>query len=61
MFLVMGVMVDLLFETYVAFLNVEGETNGAVIWKIPELYGQSNSPPLEQLVSFDGHPCKIRR
>uniref|UniRef100_A0A1D1YTR0 WD repeat-containing protein DWA2 n=1 Tax=Anthurium amnicola TaxID=1678845 RepID=A0A1D1YTR0_9ARAE len=37
-----------------------GETYGAVIWKIPELYGQSNSPQLEQLVSLDGHSCKIK-
>ncbi|XP_078440421.1 WD repeat-containing protein DWA2-like [Wolffia australiana] len=37
-----------------------GETDGAVVWKIPELYGPSNSPQLEKLVSFDGHPCKIK-
>ncbi|OAY82971.1 WD repeat-containing protein DWA2-like [Ananas comosus] len=37
-----------------------GETYGASIWKIPELYGQSNSPQLEQLVSLDEHTFKIK-
>ncbi|XP_072996790.1 WD repeat-containing protein DWA2-like [Typha latifolia] len=37
-----------------------GETYGASIWKIPELYGQSNAPQLEQLVSLDEHTFKIK-
>ncbi|MQM10745.1 hypothetical protein Taro_043640 [Colocasia esculenta] len=37
-----------------------GEAYGAAIWKIPELYGQSNSPQLEQLVSLNGHSFKIK-
>ncbi|WOL05302.1 WD repeat-containing protein DWA2 [Canna indica] len=37
-----------------------GETYGASIWKIPELYGQSNAPQLEQLVSLDEHSFKIK-
>ncbi|RWR90594.1 WD repeat-containing protein DWA2 [Cinnamomum micranthum f. kanehirae] len=39
---------------------VSGETYGAAVWKIPELYGQSNSPQLEQLVSLDAHSGKIK-
>ncbi|XP_062194995.1 WD repeat-containing protein DWA2-like [Phragmites australis] len=38
-----------------------GEGYGAAVWKIPELYGQSNSPQLEQLFALDGHAGKIRR
>ncbi|TVU04589.1 hypothetical protein EJB05_47708, partial [Eragrostis curvula] len=38
-----------------------GEGYGAAVWKIPELYGQSNSPQLEQLFTLDGHTGKIRR
>ncbi|KAK1262162.1 WD repeat-containing protein DWA2 [Acorus gramineus] len=38
-----------------------GETHGATIWQIPELYGQSNSPQLEELVSLDAHSSKIKR
>ncbi|OVA03007.1 WD40 repeat [Macleaya cordata] len=38
-----------------------GESYGAAIWKIPELYGQSNSPQLEQLASLDAHTSKIKR
>ncbi|XP_008781258.2 WD repeat-containing protein DWA2 isoform X1 [Phoenix dactylifera] len=37
-----------------------GETYGASIWKIPELYGQSNAPQLEQLVSLNEHSFKIK-
>ncbi|KAL5713855.1 WD repeat-containing protein dwa2 [Ranunculus cassubicifolius] len=36
------------------------ESYGAAVWKIPELYGQSNSPQLEQLASLDDHNCKIK-
>ncbi|KAF8410325.1 hypothetical protein HHK36_002852 [Tetracentron sinense] len=39
---------------------IEGEIYGATIWQIPELYGQSNSPQLEQLASLDAHSCKIK-
>lgn len=38
-----------------------GDGYGASVWKIPELYGQSNSPQLEQLVELGGHTGKIRR
>uniref|UniRef100_A0A453RQW7 EIPR1-like beta-propeller domain-containing protein n=1 Tax=Aegilops tauschii subsp. strangulata TaxID=200361 RepID=A0A453RQW7_AEGTS len=37
-----------------------GEGYGASVWKIPELYGQSNSPQLEQLFMLDDHTDKIR-
>lgn len=37
-----------------------GETHGASIWEIPELYGQTNAPQLEQLVSLDEHAFKIK-
>ncbi|KAF6159815.1 hypothetical protein GIB67_030073 [Kingdonia uniflora] len=37
-----------------------GESYGAAVWKIPELYGQSNSPQLEQLVSLDAHTSKVK-
>ncbi|KAJ3692862.1 hypothetical protein LUZ60_011957 [Juncus effusus] len=37
-----------------------GETYGAAVWKIPELYSQSNSPQLEQIVSLDDHTEKIK-
>ncbi|KAG6503567.1 hypothetical protein ZIOFF_035883 [Zingiber officinale] len=37
-----------------------GEAYGAFVWKIPELYGQSNAPQLEQLVSLDKHSFKIK-
>ncbi|KAG6514145.1 hypothetical protein ZIOFF_024486 [Zingiber officinale] len=36
------------------------EAYGASVWKIPELYGQSNAPQLEQLVSLDKHSFKIK-
>ncbi|XP_042494765.1 WD repeat-containing protein DWA2-like [Macadamia integrifolia] len=37
-----------------------GELFGAAVWRIPELYGQSNSPQLEQLFSLDAHAGKIK-
>ncbi|KAK6939238.1 hypothetical protein RJ641_028769, partial [Dillenia turbinata] len=37
-----------------------GETYGAAIWQIPELYGQLNSPQLERIASLDAHTCKIK-
>ncbi|KAF0898360.1 hypothetical protein E2562_007210 [Oryza meyeriana var. granulata] len=37
-----------------------GEGYGASVWKIPEFYGQSNSPQLEQLFTLDEHTGKIR-
>ncbi|KAM0925243.1 hypothetical protein ACQ4PT_004346 [Festuca glaucescens] len=37
-----------------------GEGYGASVWKIPELYGQSNSPQLEELFKLDEHTAKIR-
>ncbi|KAL0363987.1 UNVERIFIED_CONTAM: WD repeat-containing protein DWA2 [Sesamum angustifolium] len=37
-----------------------GETYGAAVWQIPELYGQLSSPQLESVASLDGHTCKIR-
>ncbi|XP_021902585.1 WD repeat-containing protein DWA2 [Carica papaya] len=36
-----------------------GESYGAAIWQIPELYGQLNSPQLERIASLDGHVSKI--
>ncbi|KAK2660870.1 hypothetical protein Ddye_007403 [Dipteronia dyeriana] len=38
-----------------------GETYGAAIWQIPELYGQLNSPQLEQIAVLDAHVGKINR
>ncbi|KAL3505478.1 hypothetical protein ACH5RR_035319 [Cinchona calisaya] len=37
-----------------------GESYGAAIWQIPELYGQMNSPQLEQIAALDGHDSKIK-
>lgn len=36
-----------------------GESYGAAIWQIPELYGQLNSPQLEKIASLDSHAGKI--
>ncbi|KAL5778337.1 hypothetical protein ACOSP7_011263 [Xanthoceras sorbifolium] len=36
-----------------------GETYGAAIWQIPELYGQLNSPQLERIAALDAHVGKI--
>ncbi|KAK8552438.1 hypothetical protein V6N13_120838 [Hibiscus sabdariffa] len=36
-----------------------GESYGAAIWQIPELYGQLNSPQLERIASLDAHVGKI--
>ncbi|GMI83073.1 hypothetical protein like AT1G20540 [Hibiscus trionum] len=36
-----------------------GESYGAAIWQIPELYGQLNSPQLERIASLDAHARKI--
>ncbi|KAM0945303.1 putative transcription factor WD40-like family [Dioscorea sansibarensis] len=37
-----------------------GETHGASLWEIPELYGQSNAPQLKELVSLKEHSFKIK-
>ncbi|CAL5418551.1 unnamed protein product [Camellia sinensis] len=37
-----------------------GESYGAAIWQIPELYGQLNSPQLECICSLDAHNSKIK-
>ncbi|CAI9117076.1 OLC1v1018400C1 [Oldenlandia corymbosa var. corymbosa] len=37
-----------------------GESFGAAIWQIPELYGQLNSPQLERIAALDGHDSKIK-
>ncbi|KAK7274935.1 hypothetical protein RIF29_16037 [Crotalaria pallida] len=36
-----------------------GETYGAAIWQIPELYGELNSPQLERITSLDTHTGKM--
>ncbi|KAJ0085085.1 hypothetical protein Patl1_09420 [Pistacia atlantica] len=36
-----------------------GESYGAAIWQIPELYGQLNSPQLERIAALDAHVGKI--
>ncbi|CAH2036715.1 unnamed protein product [Thlaspi arvense] len=36
-----------------------GESFGAAIWQIPELYGQLSSPQLERIASLDAHVGKI--
>ncbi|MBA0864375.1 hypothetical protein Goshw_002349 [Gossypium schwendimanii] len=43
----------------IVFFVVEGESYGAAIWQIPELYGQLNSPQLERIASLDAHVAKI--
>lgn len=35
-----------------------GESHGAAIWQIPELYGELNSPQLEKIASLDAHKSK---
>ncbi|KAK1360619.1 hypothetical protein POM88_045093 [Heracleum sosnowskyi] len=35
-----------------------GESHGAGIWQIPELYGELNSPQLEKIASLDAHKSK---
>ncbi|KAF1865383.1 hypothetical protein Lal_00004757 [Lupinus albus] len=37
-----------------------GESFGAAIWQIPELYGELNSPQLERITSLDTHAGKIK-
>ncbi|KAK7283449.1 hypothetical protein RIF29_12968 [Crotalaria pallida] len=37
-----------------------GETYGAAIWQIPELYGELNSPQLERITSLDTHAGKVK-
>ncbi|XWS20864.1 hypothetical protein CRYUN_Cryun30bG0005600 [Craigia yunnanensis] len=43
----------------IVFFVTEGESYGAAIWQIPELYGQLNSPQLERIASLDAHVGKI--
>ncbi|KAI9070690.1 hypothetical protein K1719_047348 [Acacia pycnantha] len=38
----------------------KGESFGAVIWQIPELYGDLNSPQLEKITSLDTQAGKIK-
>ncbi|KAG9153044.1 hypothetical protein Leryth_012305 [Lithospermum erythrorhizon] len=38
----------------------DGDTYGAAIWQIPELYGQLNSPQLERIATLDAHNSKIK-
>ena len=42
----------------ICFFGTAGETHGAAIWEIPELYGQTNA--LEQLVALKEHTFKIK-
>ncbi|KAK8677671.1 hypothetical protein V6N13_143196 [Hibiscus sabdariffa] len=52
--------IDLPMETgLIVFFAGEGESYGAAIWQIPELYGQLNSPQLERIASLDAHTRKI--
>lgn len=37
-----------------------GESYGAAIWQIPELYGQLNSPQLERIAALDAHSSKMK-
>ncbi|XP_028757808.1 WD repeat-containing protein DWA2 isoform X2 [Neltuma alba] len=39
----------------------KGESFGAAVWQIPELYGELNSPQLEKITSLDTHAGKIKR
>ncbi|KAK3038851.1 hypothetical protein RJ639_028573 [Escallonia herrerae] len=38
-----------------------GDSYGAAVWQMPELYGQLNSPQLERVASLDAHSSKIKR
>ncbi|KAI4336710.1 hypothetical protein L6164_015202 [Bauhinia variegata] len=37
-----------------------GESYGAAIWQIPELYGELSSPQLERITTLDNHAGKIK-
>ncbi|KAK2995097.1 hypothetical protein RJ640_020737 [Escallonia rubra] len=37
-----------------------GDSYGAAVWQMPELYGQLNSPQLERVASLDAHSSKIK-
>lgn len=61
---------NIFFSIYFRYLNLfcffwwlgcEGESYGAAIWQIPELYGQLNSPQLERIAALDAHDSKIKR
>lgn len=41
-------------------LVIEGESYGAAVWQIPELYGQLNSPQLERIATLDAHKSKAK-
>ncbi|GJX08272.1 ribonuclease H-like domain-containing protein [Tanacetum coccineum] len=50
-------------QFFAAVVNIHfrtGESYGAAVWQIPELYGQSNSPQLECIASLDAHSSKIK-
>jgi hypothetical protein len=38
----------------------KGESYGAAIWQIPELYGELNSPQLEKITSLETQTDKIK-
>ena len=49
-----------LLSCLILFNVLEGESYGAAIWQIPELYGELNSPQLERITSLDAHVGKIK-
>ncbi|CAO2821614.1 unnamed protein product [Amaranthus hypochondriacus] len=40
-------------------VSFNGQSYGAALWQIPELYGQLNSPQLERITALDSHSGKI--
>ena len=47
-------------SVFIKFNVLEGESYGAAIWQIPELYGELNSPQLERITSLDSQVGKIK-
>lgn len=47
-------------ELFYKFDVLEGESYGAAIWQMPELYGELNSPQLEKITLLDAHVGKIK-
>lgn len=42
------------------YMFFKGESYEAVIWQIPELYGELNSPQLEKITALGAHGGKIK-
>lgn len=54
-------LVSCLFDQRIfSTVNSNGESYGAAIWQIPELYGELNSPQLERITSLETKSGKIK-